>query len=507
MSWVNMTIVGSIVEGNSKYLIMRERKGADLELGELVVIDDEKRKYICMVYNIEYGVLLEQGRLYTSAGTIIEKTNPKLEFPNDDLRIFRKIYLKPLIEIHNGKYRSPISIPKLFSNVRRLEKEDLSFIKEPDTKVFLGKIRSGGRILDFDYYMNGEEMISHHTIIAAQTGRGKSNLVKVMLWEIMNHGKFGILLLDIHNEYFGIGNNKGLKDHPNADRYLLYYSKTPPPGHKKLKVSLTTIDPEDLFGIIELTEAQREAISVYKRQYKEEWIKELMCKDLSNIAQSTLRSLRRKIGNLFRIRTSDSGEPYCEDEIFNFEKIGEKTIFDIANALENGKIVIIDGSSIPDETGLVIMSAIMREVFRRYENYKDQGILKDKLQIGVVLEEAPRILGELYDKNIFGRIAREGRKFKIGLIAVTQMASVIPDEILANIGTKIIMGNEMKKERLKLIENSPQDLSDYDYIIAGLEKGESIVSSIFTKFPVPIYTPLFDDIAKIEKEKSEIVVF
>lgn len=361
--------------------------------------------------------------------------------------------------------------------------------------------------------MKGEEMLSHHVLIAAQTGRGKSNLVKVMLWEMMNYGNFGILILDVHNEYFGYGSLKGLKDHPRANKALAYYSKNPPPGQRKLVVNLKSITQEDLFGIIELSEPQKDAISICTREYGSNWLKELLRETEENeiifekkkIHPSTLKALRRKLSNLFRIRILDDGEPYCEDDVFCFENAGETTISDIANALEDGKIVIIDGSTIPDETGLIIMSAVMREVFNRYEKYKNEGRLKEKVQIGVVLEEAPRILGELYDKNIFGRIAREGRKFKIGLIAVTQMASVIPDEILANIGTKIIMGNEMQKERMKLIENSPQDLSRYNYIIAGLEKGESIVSSIFSKFPVPIYTPLFDDIVQEEPNKTEPV--
>ncbi|MCX8169987.1 MAG: DUF87 domain-containing protein [Candidatus Methanomethyliaceae archaeon] len=509
-----MEIVGSIVAGGSDYLIIREKKGSSLELGELLAVEDGDKKYLYVVSSIEYKSILDENRLYTSAGTIIEGINPKLEIPEDDLKLFRKVTLVPLLEVlNNNIYRAPRSIPSFLSKVRRIESSDFSFLEIPKNRIFLGKIRSGSKALDLNYYMNGEEMLSHHVIIAAQTGRGKSNMVKVMLWEIMNHSNFGILVLDVHNEYFGYGPQKGLKDHPRADKALVYYSKSPPPGQNKLVVNLKSIEPEDLLGIIELSEPQKDAINIFARDYKREWLKELLREDperdkeFKKIHASTLRALRRKLGNLFRIRILEDGEPYCEDDVFCFEGAGETTISDIADALEGGKVVIIDGSTIPDETGLIIMSAVMREVFNRYERYKNEGLLRDKVQIGVVLEEAPRILGELYDKNIFGRIAREGRKFKIGLIAVTQMASVIPDEILANIGTKIIMGNEMQKERRKLIENSPQDLSAYNYIIAGLEKGESIVTSIFSKFPVPIYTPLFDDIATKRADKFEPVFF
>jgi len=70
---------------------------------------------------------------------------------------------------------------------------------------------------------------------------------------------------------------------------------------------------------------------------------------------------------------------------------------------------------------------------------------------------------------------------------------VIPKDVLTNINTKIILGNEMATERHAVIESAAQDLSDDDRAIASLDKGEAIISSIFTKFAVPVQIPLFDD--------------
>ncbi|MFA6089582.1 MAG: ATP-binding protein, partial [Candidatus Woesearchaeota archaeon] len=108
--------------------------------------------------------------------------------------------------------------------------------------------------------------------------------------------------------------------------------------------------------------------------------------------------------------------------------------------------------------------------------------------------------------NIFGTIAREGRKFGIGLIAITQLPSLIPREILANMNTKIILGLEMAPERQAVIESASQDLSDDQRAIASLNKGEAIISSNFGKFAIPIKIPFFDDVVKEqldELEKSE----
>ena len=104
--------------------------------------------------------------------------------------------------------------------------------------------------------------------------------------------------------------------------------------------------------------------------------------------------------------------------------------------------------------------------------------------------------------NIFSRIAREGRKFKIGLTAITQLPSVIPRQILANMGTKIILGIEMAPERKAIIESAAQDLTQDDRAIASLDIGEAIVTSTFSKFAVPIKIPLFEELAKKEPKVS-----
>jgi len=496
--------VGQIVEGDDGELVLREKQGAKLELGDLVVVDNEKVKYICMVSKLTYGSLIHPDRILTSSGSVLEGVNPRLEFPDKDLRIFRQVHVKPLLEVasENGKQspRAPRSIPEFMSKARMASAQDFSFMEAPKTKVFIGNVRSGSRTLPVEYSMDGERLLSHHVLVSAQTGRGKSNLVKVLLWEAMRHGKFGVLVMDVHNEYYGTTTSKGLKDHPDAARALVFYSRNPPPGQQLLKVNLKSIDPEDLMGVVEFTTAQEETLEQLRRQHGADWASALLAVNEEDEsfkkAKGTIRALKRKVCNIFNLRETAAGYE-CADGVFDLGGMGEETINDMAQALEDGKVVLIDGSSISDDTGLVIASAVLRKLFDRYDGYKSSGVLKEKAQVVVVLEEAPRLLSGAYGDNVFSRIAREGRKFRIGLIAITQLASVIPREILANIGTKIIMGNEMALERRAIAESAAQDLADFDRIIAGLDVGEAIVSSIFSKFPVPVKVPKFEDLAGI----------
>ena len=184
---------------------------------------------------------------------------------------------------------------------------------------------------------------------------------------------------------------------------------------------------------------------------------------------------------------------------------GEAIISSICNELEQAKCVIIDTSHFSGATELLIGSIITTEVFNRYRRYKKTGELAQKPIISIVLEEAPRVLGkEVLERgsNIFSTIAREGRKFQVGLTAITQLPSLIPRQILANMNTKIILGIEMKPERQALIDSAAQDLSEDDRNIASLDKGEAIVTSNFTKFAMPIKIPFFDEVVKKQETNS-----
>mgnify|MGYP002640421260 FL=1 len=223
--------------------------------------------------------------------------------------------------------------------------------------------------------------------------------------------------------------------------------------------------------------------------------------------EDTISEVKRKLISLLGIEINDN-QVYCQGVFENIA--GETTITEICQDLEQAKIVIIDTSLFSGSIEILIGSLITSEIFHKYKYYKKQGIIDDKPVISVVLEEAPRVLGKKIleqGSNIFDTLAREGRKFKVGLIAITQLPSEIPKNILANMNTKIILGIEMNSERQAVIESSPQDLSQDNRNIASLDKGEALVTSTFTRFAVPIRIPLFKTLAKAEYKEQPLQSF
>ncbi|MDD1774629.1 MAG: DUF87 domain-containing protein [Methanobacterium sp.] len=509
---------GQIVGGGLKDIYIREKSDSQMELGDLLVAEGTNSDYtIIQVKDIEYRSQIPQATLELSAGMKLEGLGDNLEIMQPTLRNYLVARAKSLLYVQKYEkdeyvIKSPKRPPSFFNEIQSINNEHLGFLKPDDIKnsIYLGDIRSGSTVKnDVKVHIDLVKSLTHHIFIPATTGRGKSNLVRVMLWSILDSEGAGILVLDPHNEYFGDSVRKGLRDHPRSKEKLEYYS--PDSGNQDaltLSINIKKIRPQHFTGIGGFSSAQSEAMRMFFNKYRQDWIGEIAKEKDYKILKSmgiddkTAKVLKRKIETKLGVSAiADESSPdekkvMFKSKLFVGGESGLSTITDIVKSLEQGKIVIIDSSKLSDFEELFVGSIIASNIFQKYKTYNSE-ILKDKPVISIVIEEAPRVLGRDalesgMGNNIYGTIAREGRKFKLGLIAITQLASVIPRAILANMNTKIILGNEMSMERSAIIDSASQDLSDDNRIIASLDKGEAIVSSVFTKFAIPIYTPEFE---------------
>lgn len=493
---------GQVISGEFGRICLRQKSNEKIELGELLVAESEEGKILLQVYDLVYGSQISQQNLELMSGLNMEE-NTELEFLEPNLRNYNLAFLKPMITLTNGTARLCKELPKFFSEAREVTKEDLKFLTKPQDPLYVGKLRSGSKVLDLDVFLPGESVLTHHILIPATTGRGKSNLTSVMLWNLIDKDYCGILVLDPHDEYYG-RNDLGLKDHPQKENLEYYTPNNAPPGTKTLKINLKNIKPNHFNGAVYWTDPQQQCLGSYHKEYGQDWI-EAIVKERAlsvNYYEGTIAVVRRKLMSLLDLQ-------YTNQNIYSngvFEKeAGQTTIKDICDELEKGKKAIIDTSSFSGAVEILVGSLITTEIFSRYKHYKMNGQLENKPVVSILLEEAPRVLGkEVLEKgsNIFSTIAREGRKFKIGLCAITQLPSLIPREILANMNTKIILGIEMAPERQAIIESASQDLSNDNRTIASLDKGEAIITSNFTKFATPIKVPLFKDIAKPSRREE-----
>jgi uncharacterized protein len=496
-------IKGQIISGAFGKIIAREKSDEKLEIGELLIADTQDSKILLQVYDLIYGSQISQQNLELISGMNLED-NTNFDFMDAQIRNYNLAFMKNLITISTKRSKICKTLPSFFSNIRQVEESDLNFLTKPQNPFFLGNLRSGSKTLDVDIFLDGSKVLSHHILVAGTTGRGKSVLLSDILWNSIAQEYCGILVLDPHDEYYG-RSKLGLKDHPRKDHVVYYTPKNAPTGTKSLKINIELIKPHHFNGVIEWSQAQREALIAYYRNYGKSWIQAIVLnKKVVGFNEATIAVLKRRLLNILDL--DFDGQQLFSKGVFDLNA-GLTTIHDICDELQQSKTVIIDTSNFAGSTEILIGSLVATEILSKYKNYKTIGILDEKPVISIVLEEAPRVLGkEVLEKgsNIFATIAREGRKFKVGLTAITQLPSLIPRQILANMNTKIILGIEMAPERQAIIESASQDLSEDNRNIASLDVGEAIITSNFSKFALPIKVPFFEDIAKKDIEKKEV---
>lgn len=497
---------GQVIGGEAGRIVVRVKSDIAVELGELLLADAGENKALLQVYDLSFGSQISPQNLELISGLKLEE-NTDMELFDAHLRTYKLALLKNVVTIHNNTARISKLLPNFFSEVREVTKDDLAFLAKPENPLFVGKLRSGSQVLDVDIFLEGDTVFAHHILIPATTGRGKSNLTSCMLWEAVDKDYCGILVLDPHDEYYG-RNGLGLKDHPTREKVIYYTPRNVPPGGKTLKINLEDIKPQHFQGAIDWSGAQQEALNAYHKKYGKTWIEAIVLeKPLSDtgktyFAEGTLGVLKRRMLQLLDLEF-DGSQLFCHG-VFDLQA-GGTTVSDMVRELEQGKIVIVDTSHFSGSVEILIGSLIATEILWKYRHYKMAGQLDAKPVISIVLEEAPRVLGkEVLEKgsNIFATIAREGRKFKVGLTAITQLPSLIPRQILANMNTKIILGIEMAPERQAIIESASQDLSADNRNIASLDRGEAIISSNFVPFAIPIKVPRFEDVVRQAKQRG-----
>jgi hypothetical protein len=97
----------------------------------------------------------------------------------------------------------------------------------------------------------------------------------------------------------------------------------------------------------------------------------------------------------------------------------------------------------------------------------------------IVLEEAHRYLNETANqlsRDAANRIAREGRKYGVGLFLVTQRPSELPDTALAQCGTLISLRLTNSADQGKIKAALPDNIAGLAEVLPSLRTGEALVS-------------------------------
>lgn len=131
-----------------------------------------------------------------------------------------------------------------------------------------------------------------------------------------------------------------------------------------------------------------------------------------------------------------------------------------ADQAENGPVAVVDLSLVPSEVIHIVVSVLARMIFEALQRYRRQN--QTELPTTLILEEAHTFVhrdlrGEAAPPagrecaRVFERIAREGRKFGLGLVLASQRPSEVSQTMLSQCNTFLLhrLVNDRDQELVK----------------------------------------------------------
>ncbi len=360
------------------------------------------------------------------------------------------------VELRNDDFiyhQSIRQLPHLGARVGTLTDEAVKFVcslgKGEGHSVPIGHYVLGENVFDgynqasaLPVMFDLDHLIARRTFVFSRAGYGKSNLIKLLtarLYELKQHG--GMLIFDPEGEY-AFRDKKGrpgLADVPYLSEKLVVYTNrhVPAPYNRwvvgDVKLNLSDLRPSDVVSLC-IAESKQEAVfaNVLRGLDSAAW-------------QQTIEFL------------DEHGFRADEEEIIRITQYGENPnvvtgaiknnlvpvigalhsddsdlVRSIRGYLAKGYIVVIDISLLSASNGYKVAGLLLNELFRRNQENFIAGSEGEVVPVIAVLEEAQSVLPKgVSDTSPFVTWVKEGRKYSLGAILVTQQPGSIAPELLS----------------------------------------------------------------------------
>ena len=428
------------------------------KVGEYVTIEYDGKKVLGMIENLIRG-------------------NDALNVDINDFKAIRKIsqigadenYIRGKVKIL-GDVNDNLKLPRTpvlpGTEIKLADRDTLNEIFKVNNPIKLGCLVNQS---DVDVNVEANPILSRHLAILAMTGAGKSNTVSVLINEMLSYF-VPVFVFDMHGEYVGA-------NFPNGEVNVI-----------KPKINPVYMSFHEIKRLVNIPSNGYIQERHFRRAFK--------------TAKEMVRSGTAHTNNflqiIYDILLSDSQEEGSDKQIVDvMNKIDDSmdkyaNIFDnnIGNILTNikiGHVNVLDLSQSDESIANVLVSHIMRNALQMRKNAvhgKDERALD--FPVFFILEEAHILAPNKRDsdsKRWIQRVAREGRKFGLGLCLVSQSPKTVDHDALSQMNNMIIL-RLVEPEDQRHVQSASESLSqDLVNQLPSLNVGEAVVLGLKSKVP------------------------
>ncbi len=459
-------------------------------------------------------------------------------------------------KVGNRKFEKGIGLyPTINDEVHIVTDEDLFDIYGKEKSVEDGLLAIGKHASsdNLDVYLDIHKLVLRHAAILGSTGSGKSNSVVAVIKQIRSQMRNSrMLLIDPHGEYssafpeakvFRIGDSvkplyipfwlmnfeelmyflvgaKSIDDQrPEYRRFREIITKAKKANcHLKagdVDRNYITADSPIPFSIRQIWyDINRELNATYSDASKQD--KTTECKVVDGDAEKLIPAE-------FQPYSMGSVAPFRsrKQEMYSYEKKllarlkdsrydfmfypgdykDENSSKDLHNLLEewiggNERLAILDLSNVPFEVMDITVGLITRFVYDSMFWGRNEPNTGRNRPLLIAYEEAHSYLGKgntIYAREAVERIFKEGRKFGVGAIVISQRPSELSETILAQVGTFIALRLTNSSDQSIVKSMAPDNLNSLMNLLPSLRIGEAVIVgeaiNIASRVRLPLQSP------------------
>ena len=363
-------------------------------------------------------------------------------------------------------------------------------------------------------WLDGNKLFQRHSVIVGSTGSGKSWTVANLLENIAELPSANAIVFDLHGEYSPLNGNgfshfkiAGPNDTPVSKNtiFLPYWLLT----YEEMLSLL--LDRSDTNAPNQAMAFSREVIN-QKRQYLEEKDKKEVLINFT-IDSPIPFDIKMVINNLNKLDNEmvegSSGRPkqgplhgkltrfvqrlqakindkrlnflFNEyDALFQYEWLEDfcKSLMYSSSLNDKKGLKVIDFSEVPSDILPLITGLVARIIFTVQQWITHN----DRHPIALFCDEAHLYIPERVSSsieeaglNVFQRIAKEGRKYGIGLVVISQRPSEVNKTVLSQSNNFIAMRLTNSEDQNVIRKLLPDSLGNFADLLPILDIGEAVV--------------------------------